>query len=1752
MKSIITFLFTSLVAVFLTVNAQTPLTGTLSGSDTLKTGSGDYLVSGTYYIGSNDTLTVEPDVNVYFNENARIIVRGTLLATGAAFNAHVDHQQKGYWRNIQVGDNSNEGELMLDNCNVSNGARDQNGIVYVYNGTANLNNSTIELGYYSGIVLHSRGILNISNSTITGNNWPVEYTSTGRHNDMGGNNYTQNAHDGIYVRVYDQYADWQLDKILFQDATGVTPEVMPYVFYSTFNVRAGHTLTIEKGTIVKAPAWINVYGTLLAEGDDDEIIYFTSERNDNLGGDTNANGAGNVPAPGSWGGVWFRSTSTNSSMMYCDVSFGGSGYHGGIVVEGSSPDISYCNFNNNYYGTEFRAVATPTFTNNEFASSKVVPVAMSFDSDPVFTDNSFSSSDNEYDAIGLLDGTLAANSRLKKRNFTSIENVTYLMLGNLTIPIDYTLTIDPGIVIKTRANYIILVKGGLIADGTSASTPIVFTSVKDDVPGNPVDTNKDGSVSTPAKSNWSGIMFETTSKASCVLNHCEVKYASMSSRYYSGQYINSGAVTMENCSPTITNSKFQDAAYGLYIFQDCEPVVHNNTFSNTTYTPIALSVLSEPDFSGNQFVNCGWTALGIIDQYVGLNGAIPEREVAGYSNITYTLMIDMTIHSGSNVVVDPGVVIKFNSGKSIFIDGGFKAVGTVSEFSTDSITFTSINDDNFGVPADTRSDGDATAPKSGDWRRIQFRGTADDDFNDLTYCNFLFGGSNEGTLIFTDAGNEVSHSVISDSRTHGLRFEGTATAKCMTDVTIKNCENDPIAMSLTADPVFSETSPLFKSLGNGSNGIQIIEGNLSNDATLETRDVGGIYNVAYIVERLNIKPNTTLTIEPGVVIKFDTYSYQGITVEGALVAVGTEENKITFTSIHDDNKGGDTNDNGNDSEPDWGNWWDIRFLASDLSPNNKLVHCEILYGGSGYSGIQDYKNYGTIRLFNSYVQLENSRIEHSRTSAVGVFGSSNPDIANNHMHNVRYTPVTISMFSSPTFSGNTFSNIGIFAFGLARENYSTDATFPYRDLGGYENVPYYFYNTCGINSGTTITIPESMVFKSRGRNMLSISGGLLVEGTLENPVIFTHEYDDDYGNPSDTNADGLINMPSNSNGAALVFEDISNDDSCQVFGTLFRHQLYGIVLNQAAPKIDSCLFEYDRWGVLLNGVSEPLIHKNEFRNLTYTPLLLSLVSYPRSTVNNVISGSTWKGTGVISEELVQDVTLAKHPFADVDNMPYFFTGHYTVGTSVTLSIDPGVVCKFNQNSRMYVDRGLIALGGPEPENKIVFTDFRDDFYGGDMNTDSSATYPSNYKWDGIQFNDVSLDNLCHLDHCIIRYVGNSNDEAAITTVAASPLIENTSITKSRNGVRALQASNPEVENCDIFDIAEYGIENVNKAFEISALNCWWGSDTGPTHAANPGGMGSAVTDSVKYVPWETTGVRNPDLGDVSLNGLIQAYDASLILQHEVSLITLDPLPLSVADVDGNNLIQAYDASLVQQLVVGSIVEFPYEKSAKMLEHPVFESGEPVYADDNTLRLPLKLYSNGDIVALGMNLMYDATELQLLKVSNGKDAKNRLMAYNDINGLIKISMAGTSTFDSEADIVELQFNVLRKDLPFITRVDFESLIANTDDVTPYGISNSFTVEGSATGLGHAVLGSFSVYPNPTYNNGAFNISYTLEKQSEVLIEIYDVTGKYIQTLAKENQPAGSYNVKNNLVLTKGTYFVKFTTDGPATFKTITVR
>ena len=106
---------------------------------------------------------------------------------------------------------------------------------------------------------------------------------------------------------------------------------------------------------------------------------------------------------------------------------------------------------------------------------------------------------------------------------------------------------------------------------------------------------------------------------------------------------------------------------------------------------------------------------------------------------------------------------------------------------------------------------------------------------------------------------------------------------------------------------------------------------------------------------VTIEKEATLTIMPGTIVEFDEYAQ--LKVFGRLLAVGSKENMITFTS----------SDTSGFNQSGYKGWRGIRFYGPNTSDTSKLVYCIVKYAkgkdmGFAYDNcgggifIQDWKN----------------------------------------------------------------------------------------------------------------------------------------------------------------------------------------------------------------------------------------------------------------------------------------------------------------------------------------------------------------------------------------------------------------------------------------------------------------------------------------------------------------------------------------------------------------------------------------------------------------------------------------------------------------------------------------------------------------------------------------------------------------------------------------------------------------------------
>jgi hypothetical protein len=132
---------------------------------------------------------------------------------------------------------------------------------------------------------------------------------------------------------------------------------------------------------------------------------------------------------------------------------------------------------------------------------------------------------------------------------------------------------------------------------------------------------------------------------------------------------------------------------------------------------------------------------------------------------------------------------------------------------------------------------------------------------------------------------------------------------------------------------------------------------------------------------------------------------------------------------------------------------------------------------------------------------------------------------------------------------------------------------------------------------------------------------------------------------------------------------------------------------------------------------------------------------------------------------------------------------------------------------------------------------------------------SNAGW-GLRLYDLGAGSLLEGNDIV------GNGEGGVQLTRGSPGMFRNLIRGNPTGVYCAIDSQPLIGGAwhngnDIYsNTVSFGVQNPG-TITVTATYNWWGSDTGPTHAGNPGGTGDAVTNWVDYRPWLGFSTRPP-------------------------------------------------------------------------------------------------------------------------------------------------------------------------------------------------------------------------------------------------------------------------------------------------------
>lgn len=790
-----------------------------------------------------------------------------------------------------------------------------------------------------------------------------------------------------------------------------------------------------------------------------------------------------------------------------------------------------------------------------------------------------------------------------------------------------TLTIEAGVTIKFNANQYLKIghtsgsPGALMAIGTSAN-PIVFTS----------------NAQTPAAGDWGSIQFYTTAVPSSKLEHCQVEYA--------GSSMNC-SIYLFNASPTLNYTTIENSSkYDLYYYGTVGGTVSSCTFnSGISYFPTNATVA----FSNNTFNhNSSYPTVTVANNVHGLvNGSntyndpqtayieVSTGDVTKDAIWTSAVALHFVGHlavqgtdgpdSLTTLTLEPGAKLKFNTGKYMRVGyysgnpGALIAQGTAAE----PVIFTS----------------NKPSPAPGDWGSIHFYATADPS-STLEHCRLEYAGASmNGSIYIYNAAPNIINTTIENSSRYDLYYGNSGTvggtvSGCTFNSGIFLCTvNNEVNFS---DNTFNHNSayPTYTiannvhNIVNGNNTfndsqtayINVASGNVTKDATW-TSAVPLYFGNYFIVQGTDGADGiTTLTLEPGAKIKFNARKYIKIGSSsgnpGAMIAQGTAENPVVFTSAS--------------QTPQPGDWQYVKFDTTS-DPSSTMEHCRVEYAGSILQG--------SINIYKASPNISNTTVQNGKGHDLYFTGTVNGTVSGCTLNNglkiltadagINFTGNTFNQNNTypimayadhvhGLLNGNTFNNVDESSFLHVMDgNVTKDATWT-------SNIPIYLAKNLTItgNDGadgiTTLSIePGAKILFEPGRllnvgNGSGSPGALSAQGSAENMITFT-------SNKS---------SPSPGDWSGLRFLYTSNDGTSVLKYCVVEYAgsngLYSLGLYDAKPTIERSIIRYSSKAGLYAygaGSSNALISCNTFTNNNTYGVYLGNNALPLISGNNFLENS---------------------------------------------------------------------------------------------------------------------------------------------------------------------------------------------------------------------------------------------------------------------------------------------------------------------------------------------------------------------------------------------------------------------------------------------------------------------------------------------------------------------------------------------------
>ena len=359
------------------------------------TWSGTIHITGDCSVAAGKTLTISSGSTVYFDDNYKIDVYGTLTADNVTITR--DSGFAGNWIYIRFLNDTSNASSISNSIISYGGSSADSGVIYLQDSEASITSNTISDSASYGIVIKrttttgdaysptlsgntiedntKSGIYIVANNSktatpeISGNTIQnnTEYAiNLGSHSFPtfpSANTYLGNGYNEVYWDIVRDgtHPDIDIDGTIYDAG-------IPYFPYMNYEyIRVHSNLTFAEGVIMKFSANQRLIfqdaSSCIVNGANGNEAIFTSYRDDSAEAGGNTHGAGAVK--GDWQGFEISSSGT-SNINYAKFKYGGSVSSKGVLYFSvSTATLQNSNIeNSDTHGVYIHNVAEPTISNN--------------------------------------------------------------------------------------------------------------------------------------------------------------------------------------------------------------------------------------------------------------------------------------------------------------------------------------------------------------------------------------------------------------------------------------------------------------------------------------------------------------------------------------------------------------------------------------------------------------------------------------------------------------------------------------------------------------------------------------------------------------------------------------------------------------------------------------------------------------------------------------------------------------------------------------------------------------------------------------------------------------------------------------------------------------------------------------------------------------------------------------------------------------------------------------------------------------------------------------------------------------------------------------------------------------------------------------------------------------------------------------------------------------------------------------------